>query len=237
MTSSTGDPGSGGGGLAVWFRRQEPAIKAALITLIGSLCVALLGATVTVTVALLNRPKSSSAAPGGTNNVIPSSSSPAPDVPDTPVSTPPSPTPSPHPPKPTPTPTPTPSPTPTSVPLPAPPRTRWHGTLTLDGTAGVRGWFMDDTPPARAPMGDIAIRGPQEVYDPYALAAWNASAPPGAQECSDLLNSNPGQQQLDVQPGDMACFTTEQGRTGYLTVTATRDADHITIEATVWQQQ
>ncbi|WP_369248371.1 hypothetical protein [Streptomyces sp. R41] len=93
---------------------------------------------------------------------------------------------------------------------------------------------MDGVPPGRAPLGDLAIRGPQEVYGAYAIVAWNASAAPGAQQCSDLLNSNPGQQQVDVQVGDMACFTTEGGRTGYLIVTGTPDPDHLTIEATVW---
>ncbi|GGN85683.1 hypothetical protein GCM10011579_076750 [Streptomyces albiflavescens] len=235
MASSTGDPRSGGP--VAWFRRQEPAIKAAVIAMIGTLGASVIAATVALTIALLNRPSTVTATPEGEAKPPPVSSS----APDTTPPTHSSSTPRPTTPEPSrshtqsPPPNPLPSPTPTSA---APrPRSRWQGTLTLDGTAGVRGWFLDAKPPSPAPAGDVEIRGSGEIYAPFGLTAWDGAAPPEAQQCLAALNTHLGQHQLDVQPGDMACFTTEYGRVGNLKVISIPDADHITIEATVWEKQ
>ncbi|GAA3298443.1 hypothetical protein GCM10020295_33950 [Streptomyces cinereospinus] len=83
--------------------------------------------------------------------------------------------------------------------------------MVLDGTAGVRGWFFDSVPPARAPMGDLQIRGVSEVHGPWAIAAWPGAAPPERAECVALLNTRLGDHALDVRVGDRACFATEGG--------------------------
>ncbi|WP_435221708.1 hypothetical protein [Streptomyces sp. Tue6028] len=239
-TPSTGGRRSATGPTA-WFRRQEPAVKAAVIGLVGTLSAALLAAVVTVTVAL-SRPSGAGAAPD-TGSPRPSSpeerQSTAPGGPSSPSSASPSrSSASPVPPSSTTPSAPAASPSadlPSHTPVPAPARARWRGTLILDGSAGVRGWFLDAVPPDRAPVGDLAIRAPREVYG-NALAAWPGPGTPGRQQCSDLLGTQLGRRQLDVQEGDMGCFTTEGGRVGFFRVSGIPDPDHITVEATVWEQ-
>lgn len=235
MASSTGDPRSGGP--VAWFRRQEPPIKAAVIAMIGTLGASVIAATMALTIALLNRPSTVTATPEGEAKPPPVTSS----VPDTTPPTHSSSAPWPTTTEPSrshsQTPTPTPPPSPTSTPAAPRPRSRWQGTLTLDGTAGGRGWSLDANPPSPAPLGDVAIRGSGEIYAAFGLTAWDGATPPEAQQCSTSLNTHLGQHQLDAQPGDMACFTTEYGRVGHLKVISIPDADHINIEVTVWERQ
>lgn len=215
-----------------WFRSQDTGVKAALITLVGTLTAALITATVTLVVAL-NRPPST----GGT--ATPPTPSPTTPASDTPAPGPTTTTPRPNPPGPTSTPPSTSPDTPASTPPPtvaAESRVRWQGTLRLDGTAGVRGWFLDDVPPGRAPVGDLAIQGADQLYGAYALVRWTDSRPPTRAQCAALLNTQLGQQSLDVQEGDRACVGTENLRVGYVEVTGIPDADHIDLAATVWQR-
>ena len=216
-----------------WFRSQDTGVKAALIGLVGTLTAALITATVTLVVAL-NR------APGGSTAAGPSPAySDTPSTPDTAAPVPTTTTPHTDPPEPSPTPPPTPTPTPSRTPTPSvsvESRTRWQGTLVLDGTAGVRGWFLDDVPPGRAPVGDLAVKGPAELYGAYALARWDNSGPPTRAQCAALLNTALGQQTLDVQKGDRACVGTENMRVAYVEVTGVPDADHIDLAVTVWQR-
>lgn len=211
-----------------WFRSQDTGVRAAFIGLVGTLTAALITATVTLVVALNRPPGTGGSAPPATPpRPTPASDIPAPD----PTTS----TPHPAPPAPTTTPPSTPpySPSPTPSPtVAAESRVRWRGTLRLDGTAGVRGWFFDDVPPGRAPVGDLAIQGADQLYGAYALVRWTGSRPPTRAECATLL----GQQSLDVGKGDRACFGTENLRVGYAEVTGIPDADHIDLAVTVWQR-
>ncbi|MCX5060584.1 MULTISPECIES: hypothetical protein [unclassified Streptomyces] len=217
-----------------WFRSQDTGVKAALITLTGTLTAALITATVTLFVAL-NRPPTASGTPSPPTPPLttPASDTPAPGPPSSPSR--------PDPPEPTTAPPSTPRDTPTtaSTPAPAPTaesRVRWQGSLRLDGTAGVRGWFLDDAPPGRAPVGDLAVQGAAQLYGAYALARWTDSRPPTRAQCATLLNTRLGQQSLDVQKGDRACVGTENLRVAAVEVTDIPDADHIDLAVTVWQR-
>ena len=215
-----------------WFRRQDAGVKAAFIGLVGTLTAALIAATVNLVIALNRPPSTSSSQPSSPPPLItpttdtpapgPTTSAPPPDPP-APTTTPPSTRPS------------SPSLTPTP-PVTTESRVRWQGTLRLDGTAGVRGWFLDDVPPGRAPVGDLAVQGADQLYGAYALARWTGSRPPTRAECATLLNTRLGQQSLDVREGDRACVGTENMRVGYVGVTGIPDADHIDLAVTVWQR-
>ncbi len=235
-----------------WYRRQDAGIKAAVIGAFGTLCGALLGAVVTLAVALIAVLDG-----GGTSNLAspspdPSSSAPAAPVPPDATSEPPSSpsatdsapnpteeesTPAVPPTSPPPADT---SPPPASdpaepPPLPAPTsRVRWHGSLALDGSAGVRGWRLDASPPARAPMGDLAIRGSAEVYAPFGITRWGTAALPDHGQCAESLNTQLGRQALSVQEGDVGCFVTEYERVGAFRVRAVRGAEAIDVEVVVW---
>ncbi|GAA3812663.1 hypothetical protein GCM10022403_052950 [Streptomyces coacervatus] len=214
-----------------WLRSQDTGVKAALIGLVGTLTAALITATVTLVIAL-NRPPGTTPGPSPTYSDTPSGT-------DTPAPGPTTTTPHTNPPEPSTTPPPTPTPAPSRTPTPttsSESRPRWQGTLVLDGTAGVRGWFLDDVPPGRAPVGDLAVKGPSELYGAYALARWDDSGPPTRAQCAALLNTSLGQQTLDVQKGDRACVGTENMRVAYVEVTGVPDADHIDVAVTVWQR-
>ncbi|WP_158939522.1 hypothetical protein [Streptomyces sp. NRRL S-87] len=245
----------GRSGLGVWYREQDPGVKAAVITILGSLAVALVGAAANLVVALISVPGDG-----------PPTAAPAPAVVTTgpadpegsgrpATSTGPTPTATPTPtrsasdtPPPTADPTDAPPPTPPepsredppepTPPAPRPVRVRWQGELVVDGS-GYRagGWFLDSAPPSRAPLGDLGPRGTHELYGPYALVAWSGARSPSRQQCVELLNSRPGQNALDVQVGDTACVGTENGRVARLTVTGFSDPDRqITVAVTVWER-
>ncbi|MCX4882756.1 hypothetical protein [Streptomyces sp. NBC_00847] len=208
-------------------------MKAALITLTGTLTAALITATVTLVVALNRPPTASGTSSPSTPPPTPASDTPAPG-PTTAAS-------HPDPPEPTTAPPSTPgkTPAPASTPAPAPTaesRVRWQGSLRLDGTAGVRGWFLDDVPPGRAPVGDVAVQGAAQLYGASALVRWTDSRPPTRAQCATLLNTRLGQPSLDVQKGDRACVGTENLRVAYVEVTGIPDADHIDLAVTVWQR-
>ncbi|WP_217170115.1 hypothetical protein [Streptomyces sp. AC512_CC834] len=224
---------------AAWYRGQDSGVRAAVIGFAGAVVAALIGAAAALAIALIgSRDGASAVAPPTSPSTTPAGQGTGPPGQDpemppsepetTTVSTDTSGTPT------SAEPTPTPPVTPTSTP-PAPPvRERWRGTLVLDGSAGVRGWFMDPVPPGRAPVGDLAIRGPGQVYG-NTLAAWNGSDPPSRKQCVELLNTHLGKRQFDVRVGDRVCFGTEGGRVGAFEVTAVPDPYHLTVAATVWQ--
>ena len=213
-----------------WFRSQDTGVKAALITAAATVTVGLITAMVTVSLALIRPSGGSGPAPSPTPPLTPPAS-------DTPTPAPTTSSRRPDPPEPTTTPPSTPPDTPTPTPTAAPEsRVRWQGTLRLDGTAGVRGWFLDDVPPGRAPVGDLAVQGADQLYGAYALARWTGSRPPTRAECATLLNTRLGQQSLDVREGDRACVGTENMRVGYVEVTGIPDADHVDLAVTVWQR-
>ncbi|WP_141309516.1 hypothetical protein [Streptomyces spinoverrucosus] len=229
---------------AAWYGQQDSGVRAAVIGFAGAVLAALIGAGATVLVVVIGPandaggqaaadpppPSSVTSAPAETRPADPTT------APEPPPPTTDSPSPTPQPPSPTPEPDPeTEAPPTLPVPPPAEPRVRWQGTVVLDGSAGVRGWFFDSVPPGRAPMGDVAIRGVNEVYGPWAIAAWPGSDPPERAECVTLLNTQLGDPALDVQVGDRACFATENRRIGSFQVTDIPDPDHIRLAVTVWE--
>ncbi|MGG8409957.1 hypothetical protein ACM614_26995 [Streptomyces sp. 12297] len=233
-------------------------MKAALIALVGSLLASLIGLVGTLVV-VMNAPDGDSSAMTESPRPFPSQSSPpaggtagGPDS-SSEESDPPSPSPSPSraslsptPPSPAPTPDappdppdptlPDPPPVEPPVPAPRPAREQWSGSLTLDGSAGVRGWFLDGVPPSRAPVGDLAIRGAYEMYSNYGLAAWTGGGAATRQQCAALLNSQPGGRGLSVRVGDRACFGTEGGRVGYARVVDAPDSQTLTLGVRVWER-
>lgn len=236
--TSEGTPRGSRARFLAWYRDQDSGVRAAVIGFAGAVVAALIGAAAALAVVLIG------SGDGGDAVVPPTGTSTSPDVPDT-VAPAPAPAPDtsatepettePETARTTAAPTPAPSPRPTSAP-PAPQiRERWSGTLVLDGSAGVRGWFLDPVPPGRAPVGDLAIREPGQVYG-NTLAAWGGSGPPSREQCVELLNTHLGQRQLDVQVGDRGCFGTQAGRVGVFEVTAVPDPDRLTVAVTVWQR-
>ncbi|MBG0853339.1 hypothetical protein I2W78_16165 [Streptomyces spinoverrucosus] len=225
---------------AAWYGQQDSGVKAAVIGFAGAVLAALIGAGATVLVVVIGQANDA----GGEEETTPPSwvtSAPAETRPSDGTTPPESPPPTTDSPSPTPRPS-SPSPEPgrasetaAAPPVPAEPRVRWQGTVILDGTAGVRGWFFDPVPPGRAPAGDLWIRGVNEVYGTWAIAAWRSAGPPDRAECVALLNTHLGDPALDVQVGDRACFATENRRIGSFEVTDIPDADHIQLAVTVWE--
>ncbi|GAA3496029.1 hypothetical protein GCM10019016_031300 [Streptomyces prasinosporus] len=234
---------------AAWYRDQDSGVKAAVIGFAGAVVAALIGAAAALAVTLIGSGDGGDAAVPPTGASTPADAvAPGPvpeppatgpgtagttDAPSSPVSAPSSPASAPSSPASVPS-SPAPAPEPTPVPPAPQARERWSGTLVLDGSAGVRGWFLDPVPPGRAPVGDLAVREPGQVYG-NALAAWGGSAPPSREQCAELLHTRPGQRQLDVRVGDRGCLRTEAGRIGVFEVTAVPDPDHLTVAVTVWQ--
>lgn len=220
--------------LGDWLRSQEPGVKAAVIGLAGTLLAAVIGATATLTVALMHQQPGSgggAAAPG------PKVITPAPATTSasggTATTSPPA-TPQPT----TPTPTPTPPPTATAPPPPPASRVRWKGTLVLDGDTMAGGWWLDDAPPQPSVAGDIYTQNSSgTLYSDAAIVAWSGSRPPTHDECAALLNTNRGLHSLDVRAGDSACVGTWDGRVGYVRVTSIPDSRRIDVTATVWERQ
>ncbi|MFE5028582.1 hypothetical protein ACFRAO_36095 [Streptomyces sp. NPDC056656] len=129
-----------------------------------------------------------------------------------------------------------------STPLPPPViGVHWRGSVQLngetrgDGTDMTTGWFLDSVPPSRAPLGDLGLAGSNAVAG-NALARWSGNGAPSARQCGDLLNTQVGQRQLDVQEGATGCLRTEGGRVASFTVTAAPGALQMTLAVVVWQR-
>ncbi|HSV66679.1 MAG TPA: toll/interleukin-1 receptor domain-containing protein [Mycobacteriales bacterium] len=127
-----------------------------------------------------------------------------------------------------------------ALPTAAAVRVWWHGTVTLDADNFNTGWFLDPSPPARAPLGDLGLVCDLSCYSNEvagnAFVAWDGSRPPERQQCSGILDTQLGQRRLDVRVGSVACLKTEGGRVGYLKVTSMAGLGHMKIEVTVWER-
>ncbi|MFI5764677.1 MULTISPECIES: hypothetical protein [unclassified Streptomyces] len=112
---------------------------------------------------------------------------------------------------------------------------RWTGDLLLYSNGGPVGWWLDSVPPSNAVLGDLGLEcdcHPGEI-EGHAILAWEGVKPPGYQDCAakqGLL----AWRSLAVQPGDMACLRTQNGRLGYLTVTAVPGPAEFEVAVTVW---
>ncbi|MEU6171028.1 hypothetical protein ABZ832_03795 [Streptantibioticus parmotrematis] len=147
-------------------------------------------------------------------------------------------------PVPSPTPTTTPltnTPTPTPTLLPPTPTTvavRWQGTLVLDGDALETGWALDPVPPSREPAGDLGLSClltcDADELAGNALVAWTGSGLPSREQCRDLLNTQLGNRQLDVQTGSVGCAGTQEQRIARFKVLSA-NGGRFSLSVTVWQ--
>ncbi|WFB10595.1 5'-methylthioadenosine/S-adenosylhomocysteine nucleosidase [Streptomyces sp. LX-29] len=140
-------------------------------------------------------------------------------------------TPSPSPPPPADPPRPRPRPTAPTV------QVRWQGTLSLSSNGAPMGWWLDETPPTRALIGDLGLEcdcHPGEIVA-TAIAAWEGPQQPRYQQCSEM-SGQLARRALTVQVGSMACLRTQNGRLGYVTVTSMPGPSQLNVEATVWDR-
>jgi hypothetical protein len=95
-------------------------------------------------------------------------------------------------------------------------------------------------PPSHAILGDIYYNDTNEIAASTAIVPWNRRQAPTQAQCATLLNTQLGQHTVDAVVGNTACFTTDAGRIGFLTVRATPGADDInpviSVDALVWQK-
>ncbi|PWI43900.1 hypothetical protein CK485_17710 [Streptomyces sp. ICBB 8177] len=131
--------------------------------------------------------------------------------------------------------------TPTPTPLPPTPTTvavRWQGTLALDGDAMETGWALDSLPPSRAPLGDLGLSClltcDADELSGNALVAWTGSGLPSREQCVELLNTQLGNRQLDVQDGSIGCAGTQDQRVARFKVLSA-NGDRFSLSVTVWQ--
>ncbi|GAA1952838.1 hypothetical protein [Kitasatospora viridis] len=157
--------------------------------------------------------------------------------PSTPPATPTSSAPAPPPPSPSPD-TPSPSPSATVIPV------RWQGTVTLvDGNNGPGQfyWDMDVYPPSPGLPSDLSLDCnlvcTSGRIDGHAVVPWKQSAAPTRDQCANLLNSELGQSSVDVKPGSMACFGTNQGRVGYFVTQDPPDQDSQLLAVVLWEHR
>jgi len=136
----------------------------------------------------------------------------------------------------------------TTTSSPAPPttttavvRVRWQGTLQLGGYGGPGGgWFLDYVPPTPAVTGDVFYSNLNEIDSNNSIVAWNQQQAPTENQCATLLNTQLGHHTFDAVDGNSACFSTNDNRVGFLTVTATSGPNDlnptISVSALVWQK-
>jgi hypothetical protein len=186
--------------------------------------------------------RSQSPVAGPQPTTVPTSNPPAP---VDPASTEPAPTT-----QPTPTPTTTTRTTPPATVEPPPPETPaprtigvwWKGSLELGGYGGGPGggWFLDNSPPARAVGGDLFYNGTNAVAG-NAIIEWDGAKLPTWRQCSDLLASNLGRRSVDVRKGDVACLQTADGRIAYVRVDRISSSTDLnptmTVAVVVWDKE
>ncbi|MFE2601033.1 hypothetical protein ACFXCZ_31840 [Streptomyces sp. NPDC059396] len=117
-------------------------------------------------------------------------------------------------------------------------KVRWQGSLRLYSNGAPTGWWLDNTPPAQAMVGDLGMEcdcHPGEVVG-NAIAAWEGPALPTYQQCSEM-SGQLARRALAVQEGSMACLRTQNGRLGHFTVTSVLGPSELNVEATIWDRQ
>lgn len=131
-------------------------------------------------------------------------------------------------------------PRPSFVPPATEPEIWWEGRLTLDGEAFQTGYTLDTSPPSRQPLGDIGLVcqlgcAANEIGGTE-FVAWTGTGFPEREQCTDLLNRNPGQRLLSVKVGTKACFRTVEKRVGHLEVVEISGPGRMRIDAKVWDE-
>jgi hypothetical protein len=118
----------------------------------------------------------------------------------------------------------------------------WQGSLVLGGYGGGPGggWYLDQAPPGRAMTGDLFYNGSNTITSNQALIRWDGDDPPKQQDCANLVDTQLGQQSVDVRKGTMACVKTAGGRVGYVRVDRISDSSDLnptmTVAVVVWDR-